>query len=42
MQFKVGDLAEILEGEVLRTTGDNSVLVKMRQAAYITSIEIWD
>jgi biotin carboxyl carrier protein len=29
MQFKVGDLAEILEGEVLRTTGDNSVLVKI-------------
>jgi biotin carboxyl carrier protein len=29
MQFKVGDLAEMLEGEVLRTTDDNSVLVKI-------------
>jgi biotin carboxyl carrier protein len=29
MQFKVGDLAEILEGEVLRTTDNNSVLVKI-------------
>ncbi len=29
MQFKVGDLAEILDGEVMRTTDDNSVLVKI-------------
>ena len=30
MEFKVGDLAQQLEGEVLRTTGDNnSVLVKI-------------
>lgn len=30
MEFKVGDLAQLLEGEVLRTTGDNnSVLVKI-------------
>jgi biotin carboxyl carrier protein len=29
MQFKVGDLAEMLEGEVLRTTDNNSVLVKI-------------
>ena len=29
MQFKVGDLAEILDGEVLRTTDNNSVLVKI-------------
>jgi biotin carboxyl carrier protein len=29
MQFKVGDLAETLEGEVLRTTDNNSVLVKI-------------
>ena len=29
MQFKVGDLAEMLEGEVLRTTSNNSILVKI-------------
>jgi len=29
MEFKVGDLAEMLEGEVLRTTNDNSVLVRI-------------
>ena len=29
MEFKVGDLAEMLEGEVLRTTDKNSVLVKI-------------
>jgi biotin carboxyl carrier protein len=29
MQFKVDDLAEMLEGEVLRTTDNNSVLVKI-------------
>lgn len=29
MEFKVGDLAEMLEGEVLRTTENNSVLVKI-------------
>lgn len=29
MQFKVGDLAEILDGEILRTTDNNSVLVKI-------------
>src|SRR5215212_6553241 len=29
MQFKVGDLGEMLEGEVLRTTDNNSVLVKI-------------
>lgn len=29
MEFKVGDLAEMLDGEVLRTTDDNSVLVKI-------------
>jgi biotin carboxyl carrier protein len=29
MEFKVGDLAEMLEGEVLRTTGNNSVLVRI-------------
>ncbi|HUG96704.1 MAG TPA: acetyl-CoA carboxylase biotin carboxyl carrier protein subunit [Nitrososphaera sp.] len=29
MEFKVGDLAEMLEGEVLRTTDNNSVLVKI-------------
>ena len=30
MEFKVGDLATMLEGEVLRTTGDgNSVLVRI-------------
>jgi len=29
MEFKVGDLAEMLEGEMLRTTEDNSVLVKI-------------
>lgn len=29
MQFKVGDLAEMLEGEVLRTTDNNSVVVKI-------------
>ena len=29
MQFKVDDLAEMLEGEMLRTTANNSVLVKI-------------
>jgi biotin carboxyl carrier protein len=29
MEFKVGDLAEMLEGEVLRTADSNSVLVKI-------------
>jgi biotin carboxyl carrier protein len=29
MEFKVGDLAEMLEGEVLRTTDNNSVLIKI-------------
>jgi biotin carboxyl carrier protein len=29
MEFRVGDLAEMLEGEVLRTTDNNSVLVKI-------------
>lgn len=29
MEFKVGDLAEMLDGEVLRTTDNNSVLVKI-------------
>jgi biotin carboxyl carrier protein len=29
MEFKVGDLAEMLEGEVLRTADNNSVLVKI-------------
>jgi len=29
MEFKVGDLAEMLEGEVLRTTENNSVLVRI-------------
>lgn len=29
MEFKVGDLSEMLEGEVLRTTDNNSVLVKI-------------
>ena len=29
MQFKVGDLAEMLDGEVMRTTDNNSVLVKI-------------
>jgi biotin carboxyl carrier protein len=29
VEFKVGDLAEMLEGEVLRTTDNNSVLVKI-------------
>lgn len=29
MEFKVGDLAEMLEGEVLRTTDNNSVLVRI-------------
>jgi len=29
MEFKVGDLAEVLEGEVLRTTENNSVLVRI-------------
>jgi biotin carboxyl carrier protein len=29
MEFKVGDLAEMLDGEVLRTADDNSVLVKI-------------
>jgi biotin carboxyl carrier protein len=29
MEFKVGDLAQMLDGEVLRTTGNNSVLVKI-------------
>jgi biotin carboxyl carrier protein len=29
MQFKVGDHAEMLEGEVLHTTDNNSVLVKI-------------
>lgn len=29
MEYKVGDLAEMLEGEVLRTTDKNSVLVKI-------------
>ena len=29
MQFRVGDLAEILDGEVMRTTDNNSVLVKI-------------
>ena len=29
MEFKVGDLAEMLEGEVLRTTDNNSLLVKI-------------
>ncbi|TLY11966.1 MAG: acetyl-CoA carboxylase biotin carboxyl carrier protein subunit [Thaumarchaeota archaeon] len=29
MEFKVGDLAEMLEGEVLRTANDNSVLVRI-------------
>jgi biotin carboxyl carrier protein len=29
MEFKVADLAQMLEGEVLRTTGNNSVLVRI-------------
>jgi biotin carboxyl carrier protein len=29
MQFKVGDLAELFEGEVLRTTDNNSVVIKI-------------
>lgn len=29
MEFKVGDLAQMLSGEVLRTTGNNSVLIKI-------------
>jgi biotin carboxyl carrier protein len=29
MEFKVGDLAQMLSGEVLRTTENNSVLVKI-------------
>ncbi len=29
MEFKVGDLAQLLDGEVLRTTENNSVLVKI-------------
>jgi biotin carboxyl carrier protein len=29
MEFKVGDLAEMLEGEVLRTTDNSSMLVKI-------------
>jgi biotin carboxyl carrier protein len=29
MEFKVGDLAEMLDGEVLRTADDNSVLVRI-------------
>jgi biotin carboxyl carrier protein len=29
MEFKVGDLAEMLEGEVMRTTENNSVLVRI-------------
>lgn len=29
MEFKIGDLAEMLEGEVLRTTENNSVLVRI-------------
>src|SRR5688572_3224062 len=29
MEFKVGDLAEMLEGEVLRTADNNAVLVKI-------------
>lgn len=29
MEFKVGDLAKMLSGEVLKTTGNNSVLVKI-------------
>ena len=29
MEFKVGDLAEMLDGEVLRTTDNNSVLVRI-------------
>jgi len=29
MEFKVGDLAEMLDGEVLRTAENNSVLVKI-------------
>ncbi len=42
MQFKVGDLAEMLEGEMLRTTANNSVLVKIGgKAAYIAVVEIW-
>ena len=43
MQFKVGDLAEMFEGEVLRTTDNNSVLVKIGgKRACIEAIEIWD
>ncbi len=29
MEFKVGDIAQLLQGEVLRTTENNSVLVKI-------------
>jgi biotin carboxyl carrier protein len=29
MEFKVGDLAHLLDGEVLRTAGDGSVLVRI-------------
>jgi biotin carboxyl carrier protein len=29
MEFKVGDLAQLLQGEVLRTTENNSILVKI-------------
>ncbi|HEX7032687.1 MAG TPA: acetyl-CoA carboxylase biotin carboxyl carrier protein subunit [Nitrososphaera sp.] len=29
MEYKIGDLSEMLDGEVLRTTGENSVLVKI-------------
>ena len=43
MQFKVGDLAEMLEGEVLRTTANNSVLVKIGGKQHILQVvEIWD
>ncbi|MCI0562549.1 MAG: biotin/lipoyl-binding protein [Nitrososphaera sp.] len=35
MEFKVGDLAQLLEGEVLRTTGEgDSVLVKIGNKEY--------
>jgi biotin carboxyl carrier protein len=34
MEFKVGDLAEMLDGEVLRTTDNNSVLVKIGGKQY--------
>ena len=43
MQFKVGDLAELLEGEVLRTTDNNSVVIKIGGKQHtLAAIKIWD